>query len=50
MAPGWHWYGRELFRADLRGDAISSPSVYCMGDWDAARVTEHASAVQLLRL
>jgi len=49
MAPGWDWYGRELFRADLRGDAMSSLSVYCAGDWDAARVAEHASAVLLLR-
>ena len=46
---GKDWYCRELFRADLRGGAISSLSVYCTGDWDAARVAEHASAVRLLR-
>jgi hypothetical protein len=43
------WYCRELMRADLRGDAICELSVYCTGDWDAARVAEHAAAVTLLR-
>ena len=46
---GKDWYCRELFRADVRDDGISSLSVYCTGDWDAARQAEHAKAVQLLR-
>ena len=46
---GESWYCRELFRADVVGDAISSLSVYCTGDWDRQRRAEHARAVQLLR-
>jgi hypothetical protein len=46
---GKDWYCREMFRADVRGDSICSLSVYCTGDWDAAREAEHAKAVQLLR-
>ena len=46
---GKDWYCRELFRADVRGDSISALSVYCTGDWDAAREAEHAKAVRLLR-
>jgi hypothetical protein len=48
-AHGHDWYCRELFRADVEGDAIVNLSVYCTGDWDDARVAEHAGAVQLLR-
>jgi len=33
----------------VRGDSICSLSVYCTGDWDAARVAEHAAAARLLR-
>jgi hypothetical protein len=29
--------------------AIAALSVYCTGDWDAARREEHARAVHLLR-
>jgi len=46
---GTDWYCRELFRADVCSDSICSLSVYCTGDWDAARVAEHAAAVRLLR-
>lgn len=50
----WHqdgkdWYCREMFWAKLRGESICELSVYCTGDWDAARVQEHAAAVKLLR-
>jgi hypothetical protein len=43
------WYCRELFRADVRGDAIVQLSVYCSGDWDSARRAQHAREVRLLR-
>lgn len=43
------WYCRELFRADIRDDAIAELTVYCTGDWPPARQAEHAAAVQLLR-
>jgi hypothetical protein len=46
---GQDWYCREMMRADLRGDAICDLSVYCTGDWDAARVAEHRAAVTLAR-
>lgn len=46
---GESWYCRELFRADVSDGAISQLSVYCTGDWDRARVAEHARAVRLLR-
>jgi hypothetical protein len=46
---GKDWYCREMFRADLHGESIAVLSVYCTGDWDAARETEHARAVKLLR-
>lgn len=46
---GKDWYCREMMRADLRGDAICELSVYCTGDWDAAREAEHRAAVALLR-
>jgi hypothetical protein len=46
---GQDWYCREMFRADVRDNSIWSLSVYCTGDWDSARRTEHARQVQLLR-
>jgi hypothetical protein len=46
---GEHWYCRELFRADVDPDGITELAVYCTGDWDAARRSEHAAAVQLIR-
>jgi hypothetical protein len=46
---GESWYCRELFRADVSDGSISQLSVYCTGDWDRARVAEHAGAVRLLR-
>ncbi len=45
---GKDWYCRELFRADVRGEAICALSVYCTGDWDTAREAEHAKSVRLL--
>lgn len=41
---GEHWTCRELFRADIGGEGITQLSVYCTGDWDAARRAEHAAA------
>jgi len=46
---GDSWYCRELFRADVGSDGITRMSVYCTGDWDSARVAEHAAAVSLIR-
>lgn len=46
---GQRWYCREQIRCDLRGDAIAELSLYCTGDWDEARVAEHAAAVSLIR-
>jgi hypothetical protein len=46
---GESWYCRELFRADVAAGAISQLSVYCTGDWDRARVAEHARTVHLPR-
>jgi hypothetical protein len=46
---GQSWYCRELFRADVGDAVITQLSVYCTGDWDEARVAEHARAVTLLR-
>ncbi|MFL6114880.1 MAG: hypothetical protein ACJ786_26560 [Catenulispora sp.] len=46
---GESWYCRELFRADISDGAISELSVYCTGDWDQARVAEHAQAVRMLK-
>lgn len=43
------WYCRELFRVDVAGDAVTAVSIYCTGDWDEARVAEHAAAITLLR-
>jgi hypothetical protein len=46
---GEHWYCRELFRADVGPEGITELAVYCTGDWDRARVAEHAAAVRLIR-
>jgi hypothetical protein len=46
---GEDWYCRELFRADVGPEGITELDVYCTGDWDAARRSEHAAAVQLIR-
>jgi len=46
---GEHWTCRELFRADISDAGITQLSVYCTGDWDAARRAEHAAAVTLIR-
>jgi hypothetical protein len=48
-AGGEHWTCRELFRADIGDAGITQLSVYCTGDWDAARRAEHAAAVTLIR-
>jgi hypothetical protein len=46
---GDSWYCRELFRADIGPSGITGLSVYCTGDWDSARVAEHARQVTLVR-
>lgn len=46
---GGSWYCRELFRADAGPAGITELAVYCTGDWDAARVAEHAREVTLIR-
>jgi len=46
---GESWYCRELFRADVADGSICELSVYCTGDWDAARVATHAHTVRLIR-
>ena len=46
---GERWYCRELLRADVGPAGITHLSIYCTGDWDTARVAEHAAAVTLLR-
>jgi hypothetical protein len=46
---GEHWTCRELFRAGIGEAGITQLSVYCTGDWDAARRAEHAAAVTLIR-
>ena len=46
---GEDWYCRELIRCDVEDGSIAELSVYCTGDWDQARVAEHAAAVTLLR-
>lgn len=46
---GQRWYSREMIRADVVGGSIVEMSIYCTGDWDAARQREHAAAVQLIR-
>lgn len=46
---GQHWYSREMMRADVVGSTIVEAAIYCTGDWDEARVREHAGAVRLKR-
>jgi hypothetical protein len=46
---GDSWYCRELFRADVGPSGITALSVYCTGDWDSARVAEHARRLSLIR-
>jgi hypothetical protein len=46
---GEHWTAREICRADIGDQGITQLSVYCTGDWDAARRAEHAAAVTLIR-
>lgn len=46
---GDRWYCRELFRADVGPEGITELAVYCTGDWDTARVAEHARQVTLIR-
>jgi hypothetical protein len=47
---GQQWYCREAFICLLDAEGrITDFSVYCTGDWDEARVQEHAAAVRLLR-
>jgi hypothetical protein len=46
---GERWTCREMMRADVADEGITLLSVYCTGDWDAARRAEHAAAVMLLR-
>jgi len=46
---GQRWYCREMIRADVAGGSIVELSIYCTGDWDAARQEEHAAAVRLIR-
>jgi hypothetical protein len=47
---GQQWYCREAFIAELDEQGrISDLALYCTGDWDQARVAEHARAVTLLR-
>jgi hypothetical protein len=48
-AEGEHWTCRGMFRADMSDAGITELSVYCTGDWDAARRAEHGAAVRLLR-
>jgi hypothetical protein len=47
---GQQWYCREGFLAGLDEQGrIVDFTLYCTGDWDEARVAEHARAVTLLR-
>jgi hypothetical protein len=46
---GQRWYCREMIRADVADGSIVELSVFCTGDWDAARQEEHAAAVRLIR-
>jgi hypothetical protein len=48
-SSGEHWYAREMIRATVADGRIAEMSIYCTGDWDQARVDEHAHAVRLLR-
>ncbi|HEX4428528.1 MAG TPA: hypothetical protein VHZ96_04580 [Frankiaceae bacterium] len=46
---GQGWYCREMIRADVVDRSIVDMSIYCTGDWDEARQSEHAEAVTLIR-
>ena len=46
---GTPWYCREMLRADVGPEGIIDMAVYCTGDWDPARIAEHAAAVELPR-
>jgi hypothetical protein len=46
---GVRWYARELIRAEIVDGSIAELSVYCTGDWDEARQSEHARTVKLIR-
>lgn len=48
-AHGEHWTAREMLRADISDEGITQLSVYCTGDWDAARRAAHAGEVTLIR-
>lgn len=49
-SEGQQWYCREAFVCDLDEQGrITELAYYCTGDWDEARVAEHAQAVTLLR-
>ena len=49
-AEGQQWYCREAFICELDDQGrIEDLAYYCTGDWDEARVAEHAQAVSLLR-
>lgn len=48
-ADGEHWTAREMLRADISDEGIIQMSIYCTGDWDAARRAEHVAAVSLIR-
>ncbi|QDP97978.1 hypothetical protein FOE78_20580 [Microlunatus elymi] len=43
------WYARELIRADVVDHRICELSIYCTGDWDSARRSEHDRQVTLIR-
>ena len=46
---GQQWYCREMARADVANGVITALSIYCTGDWDAARQTRHARQEVLVR-
>ncbi len=47
---GRDWYCREGFICLLDSEGrIADFTLYCTGDWDEARVREHAAAVTLIR-
>jgi hypothetical protein len=48
-ANGESWYAREMLRATVSDGRITEASIYCTGDWDQARQSEHAQEVTLLR-
>lgn len=49
-SEGQQWYCREVFICDLdEQGTITELAYYCTGNWDEARVAEHAQVVTLLR-